>query len=511
MKNLKMVFAAMVFSLTVCLFFTADVNAAAPEDKEILVEVADEVIVGSEITSTDQEFKDEDIIVDENAEADTEEPENIIEETPGKVDGEDASANENTGDETSDEIMDETSEEDVEEGTIIEGTEPENEEDTSEVVGEPVDETETDEDKTDSAQEPEKNLDEDVIVDANPDNETNVEDDDSIDDTESDMSEDTTTDREEDEESFPPEEDDTEKVVDDEVNVPEDNTITEVIDEAPTDVELPKADVPEDEEAVDNTESTMVGNSNTPYFKMDNGDIAYCVESDKSHPTDGTDYESNTSEQTQTNYDFLKDVFVNKNTLEKEGVDTDLLNKVVQQVIWAKIDNPDYYRTNTQVWLGDEAVALFDRLMADVDTSGYNVFFTEYITNSLDLLGNRFQTLLSAYVEGIPQQPEQPEEPTDPPVVPSEPEIPETPDVPSQPEQPETPHVPKVPEPKNETPNHENTVPTATRPTAEKGFLSMEVVSSPQTGDTAPAAIFMAVGIISLLMLAVVIRKMNVQ
>lgn len=506
MKNFKMLVATVIFSLMVCMTVTVNVNAAEPENKENLVDIVDDTNTENEIITTIPDNELESTVVENNETMEDEIVEDLPENEEEIVDD---SAEDNTSEnEEETEIEDETAEEEI----VTEDTD-EKEEPVSEEGNNDVEDTSDGGDVSGNLPEgsgdntileediKEENI-ENTITDGNgTDVETNNEN--TIPDT------DNVIEGEDTETSIESEKD---VVIENpEGNIADSNTI---IVENAANVETTQADVLSENVTTEIAESTMVGNSNTPYFEMDNGDTAYCVEADKSHPTDGTDYESETSDKTQSNYDFLKDVFINKYTLEKEGVDTDLLNKVMQQVIWAKIDNFDYYRFNTQVWLGDEAVELFDRLMAETDTSGYNVFFTEYVTNSLDLLGNRFQTLLSAYVEGIPQQPVQPEEPADPPVVPSEPEQPEIPDLPIQPEkpvQPETSHVPEVHEPTPEVSEHVKRVPTAVRPTAEKGFLSMEVVSSPQTGDAAPIAFFALIGLASLFVMSVIVKKMNVQ
>ena len=258
--------------------------------------------------------------------------------------------------------------------------------------------------------------------------------------------------------------------------------------------------------------STMVGNKNTPYFKMDNGDTAYCVEAEKSHPTDGTQYEGKENTEVEKDYSSLKSVFVNKSFLEKENVlNTDLLNKVMQQVIWAKLsNNADFYRVNTRVWLGTEAEAMFDKLSATVDTSKFEVLFREYKTSQTDELGVTFQTLLSAYVNEIVQPTPDPVDPT--PVVPVDP-------TPVNPEPTPDPVNPVDPTPVNPTPDAPKPSPViekskttpivrVVRPTAETGVLTTKAFVGPQTGDLAPIAFYMILAIMSMAAIVVCSRRL---
>ena len=169
----------------------------------------------------------------------------------------------------------------------------------------------------------------------------------------------------------------------------------------------------------------MMGNAITPYYVLSNGHVVYCAEPDVLHPEDGTEYHECSFEVA----DEIAPVFVN---VYNGGYDTStenaMLHMVVQQVIWSKVSGDRDYRANTALWLGTDAVALFDELAAETDISGYEVTFTSYLTDEVSANGMFYQIMIEASVQTAVPTPEPTEAPTP---VPTEIPTPEPTEVPT--------------------------------------------------------------------------------
>ena len=140
----------------------------------------------------------------------------------------------------------------------------------------------------------------------------------------------------------------------------------------------------------------MMGNPITPYYILSNGHVVYCAEPDVLHPEDGTEYHECSFEVANE----IAPIFVN---MYNGGYDTSaenaMLHMVVQQVIWSKVSDDRDYRANTALWLGSDAVLLFDELAAETDVSGYEITFTSYLTDEVSANGMLYQVMIEASVQ----------------------------------------------------------------------------------------------------------------
>ena len=140
----------------------------------------------------------------------------------------------------------------------------------------------------------------------------------------------------------------------------------------------------------------MMGNPITPYYILSNGHVVYCAEPDVLHPEDGTEYHECSFEVANE----IAPIFVN---VYNGGYDTSaenaMLHMVVQQVIWSKVSDDRDYRANTALWLGSDAVLLFDELAAETDVSGYEITFTSYLTDEVSANGMLYQVMIEASVQ----------------------------------------------------------------------------------------------------------------
>lgn len=140
----------------------------------------------------------------------------------------------------------------------------------------------------------------------------------------------------------------------------------------------------------------MMGNPITPYYILSNGHVVYCAEPDVLHPEDGTEYHECSFEVVNE----IAPIFVN---VYNGGYDTSaenaMLHMVVQQVIWSKVSDDRDYRANTALWLGSDAVLLFDELAAETDVSGYEITFTSYLTDEVSANGMLYQVMIEASVQ----------------------------------------------------------------------------------------------------------------
>lgn len=140
----------------------------------------------------------------------------------------------------------------------------------------------------------------------------------------------------------------------------------------------------------------MMGNTITPYYILSNGHVVYCAEPDVLHPEDGTEYHECSFEVANE----IAPIFVN---VYNGGYDTSaenaMLHMVVQQVIWSKVSDDRDYRANTALWLGSDAVVLFDELAAETDVSGYEITFTSYLTDEVSANGMLYQVMIEASVQ----------------------------------------------------------------------------------------------------------------
>ena len=140
----------------------------------------------------------------------------------------------------------------------------------------------------------------------------------------------------------------------------------------------------------------MMGNPITPYYILSNGHVVYCAEPDVLHPEDGTEYRECSFEVANE----IAPIFVN---VYNGGYDTSaenaMLHMVVQQVIWSKVSDDRDYRANTTLWLGSDAVLLFDELAAETDVSGYEITFTSYLTDEVSANGMLYQVMIEASVQ----------------------------------------------------------------------------------------------------------------
>ena len=169
----------------------------------------------------------------------------------------------------------------------------------------------------------------------------------------------------------------------------------------------------------------MMGNAITPYYVLSNGHVVYCAEPDVLHPEDGTEYHECSFEVA----DEIAPVFVNVYNGDYDtSTENAMLHMVVQQVIWSKVSGDRDYRANTALWLGTDAVALFDELAAETDISGYEVTFTSYLTDEVSANGMFYQIMIEASVQTAVPTPEPTEAPTP---VPTEIPTPEPTEVPT--------------------------------------------------------------------------------
>jgi LPXTG-motif cell wall-anchored protein len=254
------------------------------------------------------------------------------------------------------------------------------------------------------------------------------------------------------------------------------------------------------------------GKSSTPVFTM-NGNNVYCAEPDATHPITGVDYEA-----TNTEFHVLDEVFINDYIYT--GEKNDLYQKVMQQVIWSKINPSTNYRMMTQVLLGENAVVIFDILNSAVNVDEYEVKYTLYISTENDEMGRPYQQLIDATVKTIeaPVSPEVEPEPTEP--TPIEPEVTEP--TPVEPEVTEpTPVEPEVTEPTPVKP--ESTEPTPVEPEVTEPTPvepeptepetvpvlggSAPVQNAPKTGDSTPVMLLLLIIVLSATALVLTTKK----
>lgn len=127
-------------------------------------------------------------------------------------------------------------------------------------------------------------------------------------------------------------------------------------------------------------QTELYGDVNTPYFSVENSTqnaLAFCVESNKSHPEAGSMYISSVYEKSEEikNNLVVWNVLINASMEEQ----TDMLYKVTQQALWDAIDGGNSHRAITLRRLGPDAVELYDKLFNEASWS-YKVDFQFWAT-----------------------------------------------------------------------------------------------------------------------------------
>ena len=127
-------------------------------------------------------------------------------------------------------------------------------------------------------------------------------------------------------------------------------------------------------------QTELYGDVNTPYFSVENSTqnaLAFCVESNKSHPEAGSMYMSSVYEKSEEikNNLVVWNVLINASMEEQ----TDMLYKVTQQALWDAIDGGNSHRAITLRRLGPDAVELYDKLFDEASWS-YKVDFQFWAT-----------------------------------------------------------------------------------------------------------------------------------
>lgn len=305
----------------------------------------------------------------------------------------------------------------------------------------------------------------------------------------------------------------------------------EVEDEMVTEIETTENSDEAEEVVVEEetVESTMHGAARAPYFEV-NGEAAYCVDPEATHPENGTPY----SGKTVTDYSFLNKVFINRELLK--GQDDEMLNRATQLAVWQTVNPTGNYAMAAKAFLNERGFEFYKQLLADVETEGWNVDYTLYTTSEVDAAGNAIQRLISAFANKAMILPEfnsapivevpveEPEAPVEEPEIPvEEPEAPveepkeETPEAPVVEEVPED-EIPEIPaeEPKKEVSVKETKVETRkAEPVKEEKVVvtndGVRMLSTrlPKTGDSSNVYVYIALVGLSLATLIYVSKKNN--
>lgn len=239
----------------------------------------------------------------------------------------------------------------------------------------------------------------------------------------------------------------------------------------------------------------MEGTSSTPYFKMTNQEIAFCIDASLAHPKEDMEYMASNlipNDWDEIRVREIKSIFIN--AYNKSESDADMLNKVVQQCIWAKLNKEVNYRAMTGILLGENAVKLFDELIKDVDTSAYNVDFTVYNLKDSNLQGF-YQRLISAKVSIIP-------------VITPEPTPNITPEIVPNPEPVPAPEIEFIPEPEPELmpePEPELMQNPEPEPIPERVLEYQELI--PKTGDNSNIVTYAIISLTSAILIVLLLAK----
>ena len=129
----------------------------------------------------------------------------------------------------------------------------------------------------------------------------------------------------------------------------------------------------------------LVGEPNNGYASMDNGDIAFCIQEDRTFIDNDAKY---TKEELDNGYDFTS-VFNAIYKAKKSGFDEDKLYRIAQMAIWTKT-NPGNSRIEDVKFLyGNEGLIVFNDML-DTDEEEFETSVWYYVPKD-----DKYQILVS--------------------------------------------------------------------------------------------------------------------